>query len=122
MGKLSSLAGSFEVRPATGVVRFRGETALFVAIADFKDEAVRRLVECLDASQPARATFRGAPVPLGAMCYEALRMTAYHEATDERGDVVPGWPGSIRSPTLDQLRRAKAAWQDAVRRNAYTLL
>jgi hypothetical protein len=119
--RLRVLPGSFEARAVSEVVRFRGETTLLVAIADFGHEAVKRLVDCLDDAEPARATFRGDAVPVGAMCYEALRMTAYHEATDERGDVVTGWPGYIRSPTLDQLRAAKAAWQDVLRRRAYTL-
>src|SRR3546814_15058636 len=62
------------------------------------------LVACIDDPRPARATLDGAPVTLGVVCYQALRLVAYVEAT--------GWPGHIGPLASPAARRAaKRAWQ-----------
>src|SRR3546814_19245300 len=62
------------------------------------------LVACIDDPRPARATLDGAPVTLGVVCYQALRLVAYVEA--------PGWPGHL-APLASPAHRspAKPAWQ-----------
>ena len=115
---LQVIPGSFEELSVGG---FSGDTAIFEAIADYKDQAVEYLVNCMDSMEPAKATkgAEGRPVPLGVMCYVALRYTAYYEP-----EVGEDWQGIIMSefPTFNELQSAKEAWKEIIRKGAYNLL
>ncbi|HEX7041204.1 MAG TPA: hypothetical protein VF202_13890 [Trueperaceae bacterium] len=120
--KLGQLPGSFERTGRSGAYAFTGDRNVIHAIVLFEDAAVPRLVDCLDNTEPAAATLNGEPVPVGVMCYEALRFTASYEATDEQGDLDPTWPGYIGpDATAEDLRAAKGAWEEVVRRKAYVI-
>ena len=117
---LRTIPGTFEELSVRG---YSGDTAIFDAIAAYKDQAVKYLVVCMDRREPVTATItsgeQSRALPFGAMCYIALRYTAYYEP-----EVGEDWQGIILSqfPTLDELRSAKKAWQEIVRKGAYNLL
>lgn len=121
IGTLKHVPGRFE-QGVNGVMVFKGDRNIFRAIREFEDNAVVRLVACLDDTMQAAATSNGRNVLTGVMCDQALKATAYYEAVDERGDADPTWPGYI-SPdaTATQLRAAKKAWEVVVRKRAYVI-
>jgi hypothetical protein len=115
---LRQLRGSYSIG-AHGQWVFSGERKLFEAIAAHEDSAVVRLVDCLDDTTAALATVEGRPVPVGVLCYEALRFTAYAEP---EGINSGEWPGTVMPTTTEQgLRDAKAAWLEVVRHRGYRL-
>jgi len=120
--KLPIVQGSLGERPSD----FTGDRTVLQAISSFGDSAVARLVDCLDRTTPTRVTYQGRPIPLGLLCYVVLDYTAYYEAYDERPQHDPNryapWPGNVdMSATPEQLRTAKRAWQDVVKRKVYNL-
>ena len=118
--RLRTATGTFQ-REGDGAYRLSGDRGLLEAMRAFGDSAVSRLVACLDDTTTATATLDDRPVTLGVMCNEALRAVAYYEATDQSGGLT-SWPGSVDArASVDQLVRAKQAWQQVVRRRAYVL-
>jgi len=116
--KLEKLSGSYSIG-AHGQWVFSGERTLFGAIAEHQDSAVARLVNCLDDTTASLATVEGRRVPLGVLCYEALRFTAYAEP---EGIDSGEWPGTVMpTATGSALRAAKAAWLEVVRQKGYRL-
>jgi hypothetical protein len=114
------MRGEFGFSSITQSWEFVGDAGPLNAFGDFADSAVTRLVDCIDADSPAQVTVRGRRVVLGVLCYAALSRVAYVERPpDERRP----WPGTLGSDaTMDQLRRAKRAWQAVVKRRLYHLL
>jgi hypothetical protein len=104
---------------------FTGDMTVLRSITDLGDSAVARLVDCLDRTTPSAVTYKGRQVSVGLLCYVVLDRTAYYEAYDERPDDshrYDAWPGSVTySATPEQLRQAKRAWKDVVRRRVYHL-
>ncbi|GAB4354967.1 MAG: hypothetical protein Kow00114_05040 [Kiloniellaceae bacterium] len=102
---------SFEGRFAWDAGRqdyiFSDRPGLAALIDPVTDDTLAALVACIDDPRPAAATLDGAPVSLGALCYQALRQSAYVEAEN--------WPGYI-GPLADPEARAtaKRAWQAAL--------
>jgi hypothetical protein len=116
---LARLPGSFE-RTSLGTFSFRGDQSLFGSLHAYGQSAVTALVQCLDDSNAATATFQDSRVPIGYMCYTALKRIAYPTAhEDDTGD----WPGILLSPrpTAEQLAAAKKAWDKVVRSGAYRI-
>lgn len=72
------------------------------------------LVDCIDDERQAGATLGGAPVNLGVMCYQALRLVAYVEAADWAGHIGP-------QATSAERRAAKQAWRAALDERRYVL-
>jgi hypothetical protein len=122
---LDTLGGTFTVTSAGGWT-FSGDATVFTRIGNFGDAAVAELVSCLGRSNPSRALLDAKPVPVGVLCYEALRRTAYYEAYEERGESsnkYERWTGHLRpNATPAQLRAAAEAWRQVVARKAYRLL
>lgn len=117
-GKLSQLLGSYSIG-AHGQWVFSGDRTLFGAIAEHKDSAVTRLVDCLDDTTASLATVEGRRVPMGVLCYEALLFAAYAEP---EGIDTGEWPGTVMpTATTQNLRDAKSAWLEVVRRRGYRL-
>jgi hypothetical protein len=80
------------------------------------DSALVRLVACLDRSEPATATVEESPVPLGVICYEALRYGVRPTGFEDGED----WPGFIApTATSEGLAAARRAWQDVVAEGSY---
>lgn len=100
---------------------FNGDAQVLSAFDRYADTAVVRLVACLDRTELAKATARGRPVPIGVMCYWALRRLAYYEWQGNPG-FPDKWPGEINpTATASDLRAAKEAWLRVVREGKYSL-
>jgi hypothetical protein len=117
--QLGRLRGEFGFSDMTQTWEFIGDDKTLNAFGDFADSAVGRLVECLDAGSSTHVRVGDRQALLGVMCYTALRRVAYVENP-------PGgkpWAGVV-SPdaTIEQLRRAKLAWQEVVKKKLYRLL
>ena len=120
MDSLARLPGNFTAWDQ-GPWEFTGDAQVLRAFDEYGDSAVVRLVECLDRSEPARATAKGKPVPVGVMCYWALRRLAYFEWHEDPA-YADGWPGEIEpTASLEALRAAKQAWAAVVREKRYRL-
>jgi hypothetical protein len=118
---LRLLRGTFS-QDSSGVWSFDGRLDAFRAFDPFGDQAVIRLTECLDDLSPSVAVAHGKQVPLGIVCYWALRRIAYVEWNSEL-ESSRGWQGEIDpSSSPEQLRAAKAAWRRAVQQRRYSLL
>jgi len=117
-GRLSQLPGSYSIG-AHGQWVFSGDRALFRAIAEHRDSAVTRLVDCLDDTTASLATVEGRRVPVGVLCYEALLFAAYAEP---EGIDTGEWSGTVMpSATTQDLRDAKSAWLEVIQRRGYRL-
>lgn len=117
-GRLSQLLGSYSIG-AHGQWVFSGDRTLFGAIAEFKDSAVTRIVDCLDDTTASLVTVEGRRVPVGVLCYEALLFAAYAEP---EGIDTGEWPGTVMpTATTQNLRAAKSAWLEVIRRRGYRL-
>jgi len=87
---------------------------------DLPESVLAELVDCLDDSSPSASVFRDQPIPLGWVCYAALRGFVYHEETDEDGDIVQHWDGYPMFPaSLQDMKAAKAAWQKVLIEKTY---
>lgn len=118
LDSLRRVPGEFSLSPAS-MWRFSGDPSVFVALFDYGDSAVARLVDCMDRSDPVIATLNGKPVVLGIMCATALQRIA---SASEHEDASDKWTGVIEpSATPVQLKAAKKAWQEVVARKAYRL-
>ena len=120
--KLKHLPG---IIPDTGIERddFGGNRETLIALSRQGENAVAPLVECLDRMDPAVATYKGAPVPMGFMCYQALRITATYEPTNAQGESDPAWPGILTAESKGpQLQAAKQAWTTVLRDKKYGLV
>ncbi len=117
--RLRSTPGRFVLVLANRQYELEGKDSLLPPFAAFGDSAVVRLVACLDRDDPTRVTVEGRPVLLGALCHLALTYVAYAEPEgSESGD----WPGDVfPTASAEQLRAAKAAWEQVVRTRAYRL-
>jgi len=104
-------------RTNSGRWEFNGDQRLLEAIATHGDSAVAQLVGCLDIVAPSRVSLEGRPVPIGVVCYQALRHFAYYEwdcGSDTSPLLCAGFVEPTASPAV--LRRAKEAWQEALAR------
>jgi len=120
--RLKTVGGTFTRAGAEHDFRFDGSLEVVRALSAFGDSAVARLVECMDREEPTTTTLQGRPVPLGAMCFDALRRIAYYEATDAEGDVDADWPGYITVAADREARlRAQAAWKVVVENGWYRI-
>jgi hypothetical protein len=120
--RLRELAGTFPSSQAAGG-EFTGDRELLVRLAEYKDSAVVKLVDCLDRTDSARATADGQPVRMGVMCYLALSHTVSYEAADSKGDLDERWPGLVAPlASPNDLRLAKEAWKKVVAERRYTLI
>ncbi len=98
---------------------FIGDEQTLNAFGAFADSAVVRLVDCLDAGESTQVRVRGRQALLGVLCYTALRRVAYVERPPGRQP----WDGVVPADaTIEQLRRAKVAWQEVVKKKLYHLL
>jgi hypothetical protein len=94
-----------------------------VLSAEPPERLVAALVECLDDPRPSSVTLDGRRVPLGMVCFEGLRQLAYYEPSSADGDIAADWEGHVEpGASIEELRRAKAAWQKVVDARAYILL
>jgi len=115
---LRNLPGQFSLSsPAHW--QFSADPSSFAALFDYGDSAVVRLVDCLNSREPATATLDGHRVTLGVMCGYALQLMA---SATEYEDDPRGWAGVILPrATPAQLDAAKKAWQEILRRHAYSI-
>lgn len=128
--ELSILIDSLRVQPGlfqqdatTGVWKYSGRLDLIDRIRAHGHEAVVRLVDCFDRTEPTQTALASNYVALGVMCSEALRHIAYYEAADEFGDIDATWPGYVQATsTHSELVQARSAWRDAVEKRSYALL
>lgn len=83
------------------------------------------LVSCMDNETPTQTRLNGKPVMLGILCNRALLgFVAYRFPVDSSGDILEGhWPGYIEpDATLEELRAAKKAWQQALEEKNYLFM
>lgn len=122
IAELRNVSGSFTRQGAGHDYRFDGSLDVVRALAEHGDSAVSRLVECMDREDPTQATLNGRSVPLGALCFDALRRIAYYEATDDQGDIDGKWPGYITVAAEREARlEAQAAWREVVANRLYRM-
>ena len=120
IARLGTLEGEFVKSGPAASMQFTGDGSLLRSFLSFGDQAVHRLVDCMDRQEPARATYDENPVTLGLMCYAALRLTVYHEPVDESGDLTGEWAGFIdASASREDLIAAQRAWQNVLQDQAY---
>lgn len=83
-----------------------------------REHAVTVLIGCLDDTSASASMMADKPVAIGTICYEALTQLVYYEPTDPSGDVAAEWPGFLSPRASPQeMRNAKAAWQQAADAN-----
>lgn len=111
---LRAFEGRFDWDAARQDYIFSDRPGLAALIEPVAEGSLAALVDCIDDPRPAAATLDGKPVTLGALCYQALRQSAYVEADN--------WPGHI-GPLADPAARkaAKQAWQQALSERRYVL-
>lgn len=115
---LRLISGVF-TRGGSRAWEFSGDHALFSRLAQLGDSSVIALVECLDDARPAKATVEGRQVSVGVMCYAALQRMAY---SMEHEDADLTWPGAVEpTASTEQLKAAKAAWKEVLRKGAYRI-
>lgn len=119
--QLRTMQGSF--RPVGGGAwEFSGNRRDLDAFQHFGDRAVEKLVACLDRTDRTNTLVQGRLVPLGVLCFEALRYMAYHEAVDSLGDMDADWEGAILpTASFHDLRRARQAWDEVLRTHSHFL-
>jgi hypothetical protein len=85
IGRLAQLGGEFKrARHTKGWIYESQSTSIFAAIREFRDSAVVRLVDCLEDGRLSTTHADGRLVPVGAMCYQALRHVAYYESYEAK--------------------------------------
>ncbi len=72
------------------VYTFSAKPALAALAEAMPEAALPLLIDCLDSEAPSRVTLEAAPLPLGQVCYELLRLLAYHEAVGAQGGLRTG--------------------------------
>ena len=120
--RLKTVGGTFTRTGSEHDYRYDGSLEVVRALASFGDSAVARLVQCMDREDTTSTTLEGKAVPLGAMCFDALRRIAYYEATDSEGDIDADWPGYITvAASRAERLRAKDAWEEVVANRSYRI-
>ena len=118
--------GEFAVGAPGDRWAYSGDVGYLDAVAAFQDQAVARLVDCLADMRPAAATANGHPVPIGAMCYEALTHMAYYEAYEDQPDgpnKYGSWEGDVTPVASGPEReRAQRAWKRVLKERRVSLL
>jgi hypothetical protein len=77
--------------------------------------ALPRLVECLGWDKRARATYNGARVLAGVVCYQGMAGSARVQKLNERGLVSGVKYVDYRNPPLQDLRESQAQWRKVLR-------
>ena len=86
---------------------FSDRPGLAALLEPAREDHLATLIACIDDPRRARALLDGAPVPLGVLCYQALRLVAYVEAEN--------WPGHVApNATPAERRAAREAWEAAL--------
>lgn len=121
--RLTGLNGRFERNPTTQVWSYT-DSGIIEEILRGNDphELVKTLVSCLDAQRPSQSILGDRLAPIAAVCYQALRQTAYYEPTSPSGDVAQKWDGNV-SPdaTPKTWEDAQRAWRKIMENRAYIL-
>lgn len=87
------------------------------------EETLHILVKNINNSRSSNSLINGKKVAIGVVCYTAITQIAYYEPTAKDGDVANAWEGYI-SPdaTMEELSKAKKAWQKIIEAHLYLLL
>ena len=87
------------------------------------EETLRILADNIDNPRPSNSMINGKKVVLGVVCYTAIAQIAYFEPAAKDGDVAEAWAGHL-SPeaTMEELSKAKMAWQAIIELQLYFLL
>ena len=121
---LSAVEGEFTWNDEVRQYVFSDKLRLDEIISSGNPELVlAALVDCLDDLSPSASRLDGKKVAVGIICYEALTLLTYYEATAPGGDIARDWPGHI-SPTATggELRAAKEAWSQVLKEDRYVFL
>jgi hypothetical protein len=90
------------------------------AFTRFDHLAVRRLIDCADDPRPSATRLYGErPVPVGALCLGYLDWLTYREMGEREDGPWAGEPNPHATP--EQLKAARAAWEEVYRTRAYRL-
>lgn len=116
---LLRIEGAFVWNAARQGYLFSDRPGLAALLSPSPEASLPALVACLDDPRPARATLDGRAVTLGVVCYQALRLVAYVEAPDVRGEAWPGHIGPLAAP--DERLVARRAWEAALAEGRYLL-
>lgn len=112
--RLLAIEGRFEWQAGRQDHVFSERPALAALVEPVSEEKLAVLAGCIDDPRLAAARLDGKAAPLGALCYQALRLFAYVETQN--------WPGHIgAAATPEQRRAAKHAWQAALARHSYVM-
>lgn len=104
---LLAFEGRFTWDAARQEYVFSDRPGLAALLEPVREAHLATLVACIDDPRPARTLLDGAPVPLGVLCYQAMRLVAYVEAAD--------WPGHVGPrATAAERRAAREAWETAL--------
>ncbi len=117
---LGRVSGAYEWNSEVMAYVFSSRSGIAELIGAGTDETIDELVNCLDDTNPSLATLKSQPVPIGMLCYEALRQLVYYEPTAADGDIALTWPGHIEpTATAAELREARRAWRRVVDAKAF---
>ncbi|MDR2092816.1 MAG: hypothetical protein LBP58_05820 [Azoarcus sp.] len=113
---LAAVEGEFVQRPEG--VFYSNNAALVDAVKSAAGTPTARtlsaLADCMRCERETKSVFRGSPVPLSWVCYQAMENFAYYEKTDGTGDIVP-WPGYVDLPaSREALGEAGKAWKEVI--------
>lgn len=112
--RLLAIEGRFEWQAGRQDHVFSDRPGLAALVEPVSEAKLAALADCIDDPRLAAARLDGKAAPLGALCYQALRLFAYVEKEN--------WPGHIgAAATPEQRRAAKQAWQAALARHGYVL-
>lgn len=112
--RLLTFEGRFEWQAARQDYVFSDRPGLAALVEPVSEAKLAILAGCIDDPRLAAARLDGKAAPLGALCYQALRLFAYVERQD--------WPGHIGiAATPEQRRAAKQAWRAVLARRSYVL-
>ncbi|MDR1462463.1 MAG: hypothetical protein LBI68_04910, partial [Azoarcus sp.] len=119
---LAAIEGEFVQRPEG--VFYSHNSALADAVKSgehekLPEQTLLALANCMKNERAAKSTYRGNPVPLSLVCYQAIGNFAYYEKTDETGDIV-SWPGYVDLPASQEaFRQAGEAWKEVIEARVY---
>jgi hypothetical protein len=120
---LSQLKGEFIWREDLGKYHYSNKLQIEKILSTQNtEETIVFLVDSLDDKSKTQSKIDNETVPLGIICYEALKQLVYYEPATPDGDIEQNWPGYI-SPksTPEEIKAAKKAWNKIVKTKSYII-
>jgi hypothetical protein len=108
----------WETRP--GVWSYNDTSLLAAELRRFDHVAVRRLIDCLGDARPSATRLSdGRAVPVGAVCAGVLSWVARRRTAESEDAPWAGEYNPVATP--EELKAARAAWEEVYRTRTYVL-